>query len=185
VHLLHGHLGGHRAQRVDELALHELAQHLGLHGALPERLGGGGDGLRPGLHPDVELGGDVHTHAVLGDEGALAAPRHLQAQRVHVHGDHLVDDRQHQGAAVQHDLLAAEAGPHEGTLFRGAQVEPVEQPDDDRHQGGDDDEGQEELSELGAGHDTFSFGRMPMRLNMRVVSVKAISVGRRSMLDAP
>ena len=38
VHLLHGHLGGHGAQGIDELALDELLQHLRLHGALAQRL---------------------------------------------------------------------------------------------------------------------------------------------------
>ena len=45
--------------------------------------------------------------------------------------------------------------------------------------------GEDELSELGSGHDAFSFCLIPMRLNLRVVSVRAISVGRRSMLEAP
>ena len=44
VQLLHGHLGGDRAQRVDELALEQLLERLGLHGALAQRLGGAGDG---------------------------------------------------------------------------------------------------------------------------------------------
>ena len=182
VHLLHGHLRGHRAERVDELALHQLLQELRLHGALTERLRRRRDRLRGRLHPHVELRGDVHAHAVLGDDRALAAPGDLEAERVHVHRDHLVDDRQHERAAVQHDALPTEAGAHERPLLRGAQIEPVEQPRDDRDDRRDDDEGQDEHSDLGPSHDTFS---LPMRLNARVVSVNAVSVGRRSMLEAP
>ena len=54
--------------------------------------------------------------------------------------------------------------------------------DDDR----DDDQAQDERSELGTGHDDFLrlLYRL-MALNLRVVSVSATSVGRRSMLEAP
>ena len=96
-----------------------------------------------------------------------------------------MDDRQHQRAAVHHDLLPTEAGAHERALLRGAQIEPVQQPDDDRHERRDDDEHEDELSQLSPGHDAVSFNVTPIRLNVRVVSVKAVSVGRRSMLDAP
>ena len=83
----------------------------------------------------IELGDDIDPHAVLGDERPLAPALHLQAQRVHVDRDDLMDDGQHEGAAVHHHLLAAEAGAHEGRLLGGPAIEPVQQPDDD----GDDD----------------------------------------------
>ena len=105
------------------------------------------------LHAHVELARHVDAHAVLGDERALAAARHLEAQRVHVHRDDLVDDRQHERAAVHHHLLAAEAGAHERPLLGRAQVQPVEQPDHDRDDDRDADQGEDELSELGSSHD--------------------------------
>jgi 3-oxoacyl-[acyl-carrier protein] reductase len=76
--------------------------------------------------------------------------------------------------------LAARA--HERALLGGPQVQPVQQPDDDRDDDRGDDEAEDELSELGSAHDAL----LPlMLLNLRVVSVSAISVGRRSMLEAP
>ena len=140
VHLLHRHLGRHGAQRIDELAFDQLAQRIRLHGALAERLGGRGDGVVRGLHADIELAQHVDAHAIARDQRLVAAARDLQPQRVHVDRDDLVHDGQHEGAAVHHHLLAGEAGAHEGALLGGAQVKPVEQPDDDRHDDGDDDQ---------------------------------------------
>jgi hypothetical protein len=152
VQLLHRHLGGHRAQRVDELALDQLLELVGLHRARAQRLRGRRDRLGRGLDTHVELRHHVDPHPVLGDQRLVATARDLEPQRVHVDRDHVVDDRQHHRAAVHHHLLAPEAGPHERTLLRAAQVEPVEQPDDDRDDDRDDDQAQDEASELGAGH---------------------------------
>jgi len=146
------HLGGDAAHGVDELALDQLLERLRLHGALAQRLGGGRDGGDLGLDPHVELGHRVHPHAVPGDQRLVAAPRDLQPQGVHVHRDHRVHDRQHEGAAVQHDALTAEAGAHERALLRGAQVQPVEEPHDDRDHDRDSDQGEEECSELRTAH---------------------------------
>ncbi len=173
------------------LPFDQLLQRVGLHRALAERLGGRGDGVDGRLDADVELGDDVDPHPVLGDERALAAARDLEPQRVHVDRDHLVDDRQHERAAVHHHLLSAEAGAHERPLLGRAQIQPVQEPDDDRDDDRDADEPQDERSELGAGHDCFllaSVTGFPWRriaLNRRVVSVSAASVGSRSMLEAP
>ena len=187
MHLLHAHLGGDGAQRIDELALHQLAEGLGMHGALAQGLGGIGDGVGRRLDAEIELGDDIDPHPVLGDERPLAPALHLQAQRVHIDRDHLVDDRQHEGAAVHHHLLAAEAGAHEGHLLGGPAIEPVHQIDDD----GDDDRQDDDR------HDDGCDGRhgllpvrarpqpRPISLNLRVCAVRAISVGRRSMLEAP
>ena len=152
VHLLHGHLGRHGAQCIDELALDQFAQRIGLHGALAERLGSVGDGVVGRLDADVELAYHVDAHAVAGDERLVAAARHLEPERVHVDRDDLVHDRQHEGAAVHHHLLPGQAGAYEGALLGRAQVEPVEQPDDDRHDDGDDDQGQDKDAELGSAH---------------------------------
>ena len=90
------------------------------------------------------------------DQRLVAAARDLEAQRVHVDRDHVVHDRQHERAAVEHDLLAAEPGAHERALLRAAQVEPVQQPDADRDDDRDDDQAEEEAAELGAGHVLYS-----------------------------
>jgi hypothetical protein len=116
-----------------------------MHGALAERLRGVGDGAGLGADAHVKLGDDVDAHAVAGDERALAAAADLEAERVHVDRDHLVHDRQHEGAAVHHHGLAAEAGADERDLLRRAAVEPVEEPDhhgdDDRRDDEEDDRG--------------------------------------------
>ena len=152
VQLLHGHLGGRRAQRVDELALHQLFQALRLQRAQAEGLGGSRHRLRHRSHAHVELRDHVHAHAVLRDQRLVAPARDLQPQRVHVHRDHLVHDRQHEGAAVEHHLLSAEAGAHERALLARSQVQPVQQPDGDRQDDGDDDQAEQEGAELSAGH---------------------------------
>ena len=64
VHLLHGHFGGDRAQRGDELAGQQGVQALGLEGAAAERRRGDRHRLARRLHPDVEIGLDVDAHAV-------------------------------------------------------------------------------------------------------------------------
>ena len=108
VQFLHRHLGGDGAQGVDELAFDQLLERRRLHGAAAQRLGGVGDRLRGRLNADVELGLHVDAHAVLGDQRLLGGAPHLEAQRVHVDLDDLVQHRQHQRAAVHDHLLAAE-----------------------------------------------------------------------------
>ena len=84
VHLLHGHLGGDRAQRGDELAGEQRVQLLGLQRAPAERRGGDRDRLARRLHADVEVGLDVDAHAVAGDERVLLGPHDPHRQHVHV-----------------------------------------------------------------------------------------------------
>ncbi len=185
VQLLHRHLGGGRAQRVDELALDQFLQLLGFHRAQAQRLRRRGHrfGLRRDAH--VELGDHVDAHAVLGDQRLVAAAADLQAQRVHVHRDHVVHDRQHEGAAVEHHLLAAQAGAHEGALLAAAQVQPVQQPHGDGHDDRDDDQAEDEASEICTGHGGVSFSIFSICMKRRVVSVSATSVGSRSIELAP
>jgi hypothetical protein len=152
VQLFHRHVGRGGAQRVDELAFHQLLQLLWLHRAQAQRLGGGGHALGLGGHAHVELGDHVHAHAVLGDQGLVAPAADLQPQRIHVHRDHVVHDGQHEGAAVQHHLLPAQAGAHESALLAAAQVQPVQQPHRDGHDDGHDDQGEDEAAEFSAGH---------------------------------
>ena len=152
VQLFHRHLGRGRAQRVDELAFHQLFKLLGLHRAQAQRLRRSGHRFRLSGHAHVELGDHVHAHAVLGDQSLVAAAHHLQAQRVHVHRDHVVHDGQHEGATVQHHLLPAQAGAHEGALLAAAQVQPVQQPHADGDDNRDDDQSKDETAEFSAGH---------------------------------
>ncbi len=69
--------GGHRAQRVGELALDEGADGVLVEVAVAERARRGEYVLGQGLHLDVELGRDVGLDLVAGDERVLArsAPR--------------------------------------------------------------------------------------------------------------
>jgi hypothetical protein len=153
VHLLHGHLGGDGPKGVDELALDQLLERLRLQRPLAQGPSGGGDGLHPCLDAHVELGDHVHAHAVLGDERLVPAARDLETQGVHVDGHDLVDDRQYEGAAVHDHLLAAQPGAHEGALLGRAEVQPVHEPDHDRHHDGDRDEPEDRRAELCSCHD--------------------------------
>ena len=140
VHLLHRHLGGTRPERGDELAREKVVQPFLFHAAVAERRGGERDRLAARLHPDVELGLHVHPHAVARDQRGIALADHLELQGVHVDKGDVVDDRPHEGAAVDHHLLAEETGADEGHLLGGAAVQPVHHPVDD----GDDDDRQDE-----------------------------------------
>src|SRR3546814_13265651 len=76
-----GHLGGDRAQRADKLAGEQVGEALGIHGAAAEGGGGRGDRLRLLRHADEELGLDVDSHAVAGDDRLLAPARHRSEER--------------------------------------------------------------------------------------------------------
>ena len=134
-------IGGGTTHGVDEPALDEILELLGVHGAIAEGTGGSGHRIVFGLNADIELHGQLDTHAVLRDQGLLPRPDDFQPQGVHVHFGDVVQDRQHEGAASHDHLLAPEAGPYEGDVLRRAAIEPVQQigadRDDDRRQ--DDD----------------------------------------------
>ena len=132
VHLHHGHLGGDRAQRRDELAGQQRVQPLLLHGAPAQRRGGQRDRVPRRRDAHVEVGVDVDAHAVLGDERIVLGAGHAHLQHVHVDRRDVVDDRQHEGAAVDHHPLAHETGADERHLLGGSPVEPVDKVDDDR-----------------------------------------------------
>ena len=181
VNVVEGHLRGDCAHGADELALEEAGQPLGLRRHLAQARRGGGHGLARRSDAQEELGIGVHPHPVAGDERVLALGRHAQPREVERDGRDLVDDRQHERAAGDDDLLAAHAGAHEGALGGRALVEPVEQPNDDRHRNEGDDEECDELAHVAAP----SGAGILMRLNFSVCSRSAISVGSRSMEDAP
>ena len=131
VHLLHGHFGGDRAHRGDEFAGEQRMQLFGFQGAPAERRGGDRDRFARRLHADIEIGLDVDAHAIAGDDGVLLRPNDRHRQHVHVDRREVVNERQHEGAAVDHHLLAEEAGAHERHFLGGAVIEPVH--DVDRH----------------------------------------------------
>lgn len=133
VKLFHTHLGGDRAERVDELTFDQLLQRFGLHRALAERLRGVGDGVFCRLGANVELGRYVDAHAIAGDERLLIRTAHFEAQRVHVDPRDLVDDREDHLATVDDDFLTAESRPHERTFLRCLAIERGEHDADDQH----------------------------------------------------
>ena len=113
VQLLHAHLGGDRAQGVGQAPLDQFLEQLD-----PQRLGAqalrrGRDGVVIGADPDQKIGRDVDPQPVARDQRVARRPGHVDAQRVHVDLDDVVQHRQHERAAVHHHLLPAEAGADE------------------------------------------------------------------------
>ena len=150
VHLHHAHLGGDRAQRRDELAGQESVQSLLLHRAPAEGGGGQRHGLARRRDANVEVGLDVDAHAVLGDERIVLGAGDAHLQHIHVDRGDVVDDRQHEGAAIDDDALAHQARADERDLLGRSPIEPVDEIDDDGD--GDDrhdqpqDDGTDQLS---------------------------------------
>ncbi len=72
--------------------------------------------VRP--HAHVELGIDIDAHPVPRDQRVLLVPRDRHAQHVHADGRDIMDDREDEGAAVDHDLFAEEARADERDLLR-------------------------------------------------------------------
>ena len=145
VDLLQRHLRGDLAERGGELAFEEVADAFRMHGAAAERLRGDRDGFAPRLHAQEELGDQVDAHAVARDQRIRFAAAHLDAHDVHVDRRHLVQHRDDEGAAIDDDLFAAEAGPHEGGLHRGAAVEPAQQIGGDHHEDRQHDQPEDDL----------------------------------------
>ena len=203
VHLLERHLGPDRTQGADELARQQLVKPNLLHRAPAKGRGGVRDRFTGRRHAHVELGHHVDAHPVLGDERVLLVADHLELDDVHVDRGRLVDDRQHEGAAVDHHLLSPQAGSDERDLLGGAAVEPVHEVDDHRDHDDRDDEPQDYGANHRAGHERYLpcviltgalFSRvhrshdcvdLTICLNRRVCSVSAASTGRRSIEDAP
>jgi hypothetical protein len=130
------HGGGDRTQAVDEFGLDQFAQLSGVVGAVAERLRGQRDRGHVGFDADVELGADIDAHAILGDQRIRAAARDFQPQRFQVDRSRRMENRKYQGAAVEHDLLAAEAGADIGFVTCRAPIElrqhqPDNEDDDD------------------------------------------------------
>ena len=131
VHLLHGHFGGHRPDRGDELAGEQGVQLLGFERASSKRRGRNRDRLAGRLHADVKIGLDVDPHAVAGNHRVMLGAHDSHRQHVHVDGRVVVDERQHEGAAVDHDAFAEQTGSHKGHFLGRTVIEPVHDVDDD------------------------------------------------------
>jgi hypothetical protein len=141
-------------------------------------------------YANVELGLDVDAHPVLGDQRLISFVRaHRQRQRVHVDRRDVVNDRPDEGAAVDHHLLAQEAGPHEGDLLGRAAIEPLHHPVDDGDHHHRDNQPEDQLPD-----DLSRHVFLPWRvasylrcyaLECAVCSVSATSVGSRSIEEAP
>ncbi len=134
--LLEVHGGGDRTQAVDEFRLDQFAQFGGVVGAVAERLRGQRDRGRVGFDAEIEFGADIDAHAVLGDQRIRAAAGDFQPQRLQIDRGGGMEDRKHERAAVEHDLLAAEAGADIGFVTRRTPVERREHEADDE----DDDD---------------------------------------------
>ncbi len=152
VHFLHRHLGGDGAQRRDELAGEQRIQFAHLQRAATERGGGDRDSRPIRLHPHVEFGVDVDAHPVPRDQRILAGAGHREPEHVHIHRRHVMDEGQHEGAAVDHHLLAHQARAHEGDFLRGSPIEPVHEIDDDRDHDHRHDEPQDQVADELPGH---------------------------------
>ena len=152
VHLLHRHFRGDRAQRGDEFAGEQRMQLLRLQRAAAERRGGDRDRLAGRLHAHVEIGLDVDAHAVARDDGVLFRARDRHRQHVHVDRREVVNERQHEGAAVDDDALAEEAGADERHFLGRAVVEPVDDIDDDHDRDDRDDEPEDQLADQNSRH---------------------------------
>ena len=141
VHLLHRHFGGDRAQGGDEFARQKGVQPFGFERATAE--GGGGDRNRLAgrLHADIEVGFHVDAHPIARDQRVAFLAHDLHRQHVHVDRRVIVDEGQHESAAVDHHPLAEEAGAHEGGFLRGPVIEPVDHIDD-HHDDDDRDDSQ-------------------------------------------
>ena len=131
VHLFHGHFRGDRAHRGNELAGEQRVQLFGFQRSPAERRCGDRDRLTRRLHADIEIGFDVDAHAIAGDHGVLLRPDDRHRQHVHVDRRELVNEWEHEGAAVDHHPLAEEAGAYERDFLGGPVIEPVH--DVDRH----------------------------------------------------
>ena len=114
-----------------ELAGEKGMQLLGLQRAPAECRGGDGDGFPRRLHADVKIGFDVDPHAVAGNDRVMLGAHDPHRQHVHVDRSVVVNERQHEGAAVDHDPLAEQTGSHKGHFLGRTVIEPVHDVDDD------------------------------------------------------
>src|SRR5205807_6632442 len=118
MHLLHSHFRSDGTDGGDKLAGQQRVQLLGLESATSECRGGDRNGFARCLHANVEVGLDVDAYAVAGDDGVLLGTHYPHRQHVHVDGRVVVNEEQHESAAIDHDALAEEAGTYERDFLR-------------------------------------------------------------------
>src|SRR6185437_12834648 len=164
VHLLQGHFGCDRANGGDELAGEQGVQLLRLERTASEGRRGNRDGFARRLHADIKIRLDVDAHAVAGDDGVLFGARDAHRQHVHVDRRVVVDEGQHEGAAIDHDTFAEEAGADEGDLLRRAMVKPVDDVNADDDRDDRDDQPEDQLTSQNPRHLLLPWSR---RFNAR------------------
>ena len=156
----------------------------------PRVLGGGRHQLPAGADAHEKLADHIDANAVLGDQRHLMLTPHLDPHHIHVDPGDLVQHRDHEGAAVDHHLLAEKPGAHESDFLGRTAVQPLQDIDGDDDDDSDDDEPHEQVPKGLRGHDCVSSQRLCGQpkltdLNLRACSVSARSVGNRSIEDAP
>ena len=132
-------------QAVDEFRLDQFAQFGSIVGAIAERLRGERDRRHVGFDADIEFSADVDAHAILGDQRIRPAARDFQPQRFQIDRRGRMENRQYQRAAVEHDLLAAEAGADIGFIAGGTPVELCQHESDNEDDDDADGDGYSEL----------------------------------------
>ncbi len=90
---------------------------LGLERAPAERRGSNRDRRFVRTDADVELGIDVDAHPVPRNQRILVRARDGHAQHIHVHRRDIMDDRQHEGAAIDHHFFAGKPVRTNDTSF--------------------------------------------------------------------
>ena len=85
----------HRAQRADQLFLHQFAHGIGLNVLAAQRAGGLQDVIGVGLDLDVELGRQIDAQIVRGDQRMRPAAFDVQPHRFQRNGDDMMNHRQH------------------------------------------------------------------------------------------
>ena len=133
VQLVHRHPGSHGAERIDEFALDQLLQMLGLHRTQAEGLGSRRDAFTIWADADIEFRLHVDPQPIERDQRVRVLALHGKAHGVEIDRHRLVENRQHHRAAVDHDLLTTEASADEADLLSRAAIEARDdQPKDDQ-----------------------------------------------------
>ena len=126
VQLIHGHTGRDRAQTIDQLTFDHLTQLFDVKCAITQGLSRAADAFIRRVDRDVEFHANIHTHPVFGDQCAIIAALHFQAQGLHVDRAHLMHQRDHKDTAVHDHFFPAGPCFHKADFARGALVETVQ-----------------------------------------------------------
>ena len=136
------------AQRADDLRLEQVADLLGFECLLTQAPARGQHVLGVVADVSVELGYDVHSDLVGGEDGLILRAADDELDRLQRDPGHLVEHRQHQRTLTEADLGAAEARAYEAHVGRRPLVDPYRQDVHDR----DDDDRQNEHSDQEFSH---------------------------------